>query len=402
VARAKEYHQKGDDAKSFAEADKAIKLNPQSAWAWCVRGEASNSLNNYQSAIDDCTKALQLDAKLGWAYTVRGVARGRARQVDQGIADLSEALRLDPGDTTALFNRAWFYSLKGDLDRAIADYDSLLKLRPGIANLYLERGKLHARKGDDVRARADFAEAVKRDKSLASKVPPSKPPAPALPALVWPAAELQAGKILAPDLSKTPPWLTDNFRNLASGLPKDASRGYLNGHYFLKVSGVDQVTAEIPMGRANPPNPRGAFACEVVGKVTGVGGRWGLEISDEGKPGVAVTIAAVGIVSLRTLSSKTRQLDPGTHPAIKKGVPGKGLRNRLLLVVRGRYLEVYVNNRAVPDPILLKKEIATPQIALLCRAQRARGAIAEFDSIIVKPAGSLPPLEKRGAKPREK
>jgi serine/threonine protein kinase len=234
---------------------------------------------------------------------------------------------------------------------------------------------------------------------------PPEPKRPMIPPLEWPAEALQAGTILAPDLRSVKPWLIDNFKNPSSGLPSDSSRGYRNGLYFLHARPRDQVTATLPMGRAMPPNPKGPFACEAIGRVTGLGGRWGLTVLDDGKPRFSVAIHVSGAVTFhKGATAEHRVLDPGKHPAINpKGAKGKGLPNRLLVVVHGRYTEVYVNNRAVCNPIRRVNSIAVPQVALFCAGGlRKAPATAEFESVAVAPADSLPSLESRGARPRSK
>jgi hypothetical protein len=222
--------------------------------------------------------------------------------------------------------------------------------------------------------------------------------------MAWPADALQAGTIVAPNLRGLKPWLSDTFKNRASGMPVDASRGYRNGLYFLHAAGGEQVAAPLPMDRATPPNPKGsAFACEVVGKVDGPAGRWGLTLIDDGTPRFSISIAVAGTLSFhKGGTGELRVLDPGKHPAIHKGAKSRGQANRLLLLIHERYVELYVNNQAVCHPFLLVKPIAVPQFALLCAAPRKRGATAELESVVVVPVPSLPSLESRGAKPTGK
>jgi hypothetical protein len=66
-------------------------------------------------------------------------------------------------------------------------------------------------------------------------------------------------------------------------------------------------------------------------------------------------------------------------------------------------VEVYVNGWAVCDPILLEKDIPAPHVALVCWNPTPRvGTTAEFQSVTLWSAASIPPLEKRGAIPKKK
>jgi serine/threonine protein kinase/Tfp pilus assembly protein PilF len=400
VGRAKDLYVKGDFAGAAAEAGKALRLRPRLASAFLLRAEANNNLRNWRESIADCTEALRLDPSLSWAYTVRGVARANADEMDAGIDDLTQAIRMDPNDSTAYFNRAHYHAQKGELDPALVDYDAYLKLRAGDANAYLSRGRLHLRKGDPARAKADFARAVKLDATLAAKVPDVPPPA-----LAWPAEPLRKGQWDAPDPGEAKPWLAADFTNKEGGLPTASDRGYRNGVYSLHVAGAEQTSAALPLNPADTKERGGAFVCEAVGKVIGPNGRWGLLIGQDGEDQLGVTLSVPGVLFGRIgPKGELKQLEPepGRHPAIRRGMKGLSGRNRLLIVVSGRYAEVYVNGKAACDPVVLEKELTNPQVGLLCAGFRAKGATAEFESVVVRPAGSLPPPEKRGAKPKGK
>jgi hypothetical protein len=201
------------------------------------------------------------------------------------------------------------------------------------------------------------------------------------------------------------PWFTANFKDPRTGMPVGDSRGYRNGVYFIQAGGNTRVVARVPLERGNPPRPSGPFACEVVGRVNGPFARWGLVISQDGKEQFSVRLAVAGVLNFRLgANGPPRQLEPepGKHPAIHKGAKGKGLPNRLLIVVQGRYLEIYVNGVTVCDPVLLDAEVTRPEVALMCGSPRPKGALAEFEGVVVGPADILPPLEKRGARPKGK
>jgi hypothetical protein len=90
---------------------------------------------------------------------------------------------------------------------------------------------------------------------------------------------------------------------------------------------------------------------------------------------------------------KKLEPEPGQHPAIKKGAR---TANTLLVMVRGRVLEVYVNGAAVCDPILLDWDMRAPQLWLV-GGRAAKVGIATFERVTVWPAKDILPVEKRGA-----
>ncbi|WP_375476369.1 tetratricopeptide repeat protein, partial [uncultured Nostoc sp.] len=52
--------------------DRAIQLDPKSAWAIANRGETYRSMERYAKALQDFDRAIQLDPKLDWAIALRG------------------------------------------------------------------------------------------------------------------------------------------------------------------------------------------------------------------------------------------------------------------------------------------------------------------------------------------
>jgi hypothetical protein len=151
--------------------------------------------------------------------------------------------------------------------------------------------------------------------------------------------------------------------------------------------------------QAPPGRPAYAgIACQVAGRVVTAQGRWGLAITDgppiPKSPRTMITLNNQGVLFVE--DNKSESQPTTTHPAIKKA----GGQNTLLVVVCGRYLEVYVNGVAVRDPLVLDRALSSPTLALAAASARRVAATAEFDSITVWPADSVPPPDQRGAVPR--
>src|SRR5262249_44514134 len=132
--------------------------------------------------------------------------------------------------------------------------------------------------------------------------------------------------------------------------------------------------------------------------------RWGLGISDPGDAGKApravITLGNTGLLHVDLWhvegeAAKHTTLEPLPHPALRNA-------KNLLVVLRGRQLEVYVNAVAVCDPILLDQEVRAPLLSLASANPTGKPISVEFESITVWPAKDIPPPEKRGAMPKEK
>jgi hypothetical protein len=224
-------------------------------------------------------------------------------------------------------------------------------------------------------------------------------------AYTWPADLLREGKVRAPDLSQVRPLLEDRFGDPASGLPAGpgpwGDRGYRNGGYFIEVPGRRVAFCRVPLRRAKPAPPGGAFACRLTGRARGPLGRWGLSLTDRDGPGegqrVNVSLGNPGLLRVGRGGRPFPGLQDVAHPAVKKG---PNVANTLLVVLRGRQLETYVNDVAVCDPVLLDHALPSPRLALLGAGATPQGAVAEFEGITVWPADTIPPLAQRGAIPK--
>jgi hypothetical protein len=171
-------------------------------------------------------------------------------------------------------------------------------------------------------------------------------------------------------------------------------RGYARGRYFLKAT-----------RRVNFLESHGGrftnFACEAVGRVRSPGPTaWGLALAhgarEDGRVAVWVTVGRGGVqISPNDLEAE----EADTHaeviasPALK---PAEEL-NRLLLVLRDRRLEVYVNGVSVGDPVPVAADL-TPAAVCLCARFGPRGGEVEFERLTVWPADGQPKPAAGGGK----
>jgi tetratricopeptide (TPR) repeat protein len=178
---------------AIASFSKAIKLDPAFASAYQKRGEsyidqqlASNQIdylsdsesrrkiNGYEAGIADLDKALKLDPNNAKAYRLRGSAYlylsvSRSEHINfedtkKAILDLDMALRLDPNDENAYQIRVNTSTLDGEWESAF--YDKAINLNPNDAASYGLRGIANAQKGEKGKALADFDKAIALDPKL--------------------------------------------------------------------------------------------------------------------------------------------------------------------------------------------------------------------------------------------
>jgi len=87
-----------------------------------VVADLTGDMGDLDKAIADYTQAIRLDPDLAEVYGVRGLAYSQKGDFDKAIADCNQAIRLGPDFAEAYTNRGVAYDNKGDLDKAFADW----------------------------------------------------------------------------------------------------------------------------------------------------------------------------------------------------------------------------------------------------------------------------------------
>ena len=146
---------------AISDYDKAIRLNPDYAFAYNNRGNAKEKLKQYFAAIADFDTAIRLNPDYADAYYARGNVKAKLKQYFAAIADYDTAIRLEPDDADAYYNRG---RAKTDLKQyaaAISDYDKAIRLKPDYARAYHNRGLAKALLDRTWEAKQDLGTALR-------------------------------------------------------------------------------------------------------------------------------------------------------------------------------------------------------------------------------------------------
>ncbi|MCY2987065.1 MAG: bifunctional serine/threonine-protein kinase/formylglycine-generating enzyme family protein [Planctomycetota bacterium] len=223
--------------------------------------------------------------------------------------------------------------------------------------------------------------------------PQSKPP------FAWPADALREGRITAPDLSKVKPRFDDDFADRRSGWQqgkRDPDKdgwsieyGYNKGKYFIQMP-----TAAGGGGVSNPLGKEHDYVVRAVGRLASPEAEnWHLSLETEDKiRNVAVWVRSNGKLDVEFRGegwSRSRPFPPFSHFALKQ----PEAFNALTVVVRDQTMELYVNDIAVCDPIVLEQSINPGVIWLGIGGDK--GARIEFERVSIWSAEALPTPEER-------
>ncbi len=125
---------------------------------------------------------------------------------------------------------------------------------------------------------------------------------------------------------------------------------------------------------------------------------WGLNLFNrELKRGITVAVHGDGTVEVSASPVEVEKfrgphVGPVSHRAIQSGKEW----NKLLVIARGRLVEIYVNNVAVCDPIIVDRDFM-PAVFALTAFGRDHGARIEFKEVMGWLADGLPMPQSRGA-----
>jgi tetratricopeptide (TPR) repeat protein len=137
-----------DKAKSMAEVERAIELNPNLPEAYSLRGRLAYLMSNLQEAEASFNKALQLDPNDFEALLWQGTLLRQEGQLQESEKNLSHALQLQPGDIRCRFQFARLRSDEGDdqtaaqlLEKLIQDAPEYTEAHRTLATIYFRLGR---------------------------------------------------------------------------------------------------------------------------------------------------------------------------------------------------------------------------------------------------------------------
>lgn len=144
-----------------ADVEQAIRLKPDLAEAYFLRGEVYFSKKEFRRSIPDYRKAIELKPDFGRAHLYLGDTYYALGQYAEAIAPYSKGIALEPKLPNGRLYRADAYYALKQYDKALADYDEAIRLKPDYALAYANRARLYRTLGNAAKASADEAAAAR-------------------------------------------------------------------------------------------------------------------------------------------------------------------------------------------------------------------------------------------------
>ncbi|MBV9301671.1 MAG: TonB family protein [Acidobacteriaceae bacterium] len=135
-------------AQAEADADDALKLQPDAVMALFLRGRAAYDNKEYQVALDAFDKVVHQAPDWAEAHRRRGLAKSRLGQHQLALEDYQKAIQLEPEFASAYNDLGWAYLDLGQLDSARANLDKAIELEPNLIVARENRAKLCAKQAD--------------------------------------------------------------------------------------------------------------------------------------------------------------------------------------------------------------------------------------------------------------
>lgn len=152
------------DAKKYATI--AIVLDPAEPMAYNDRADINLDLGNFKESVADADVALRLQPDSLESRITRGIALMNLNKLDQALADLNFVVKADPEFLDAYNYRSSVYLEMGDIQRAIADAKKALTLDVEWANSYNMLGNCYMKQKRYEDAKQMFATSVRLERKF--------------------------------------------------------------------------------------------------------------------------------------------------------------------------------------------------------------------------------------------
>lgn len=147
---------------ALREAEAAVRLGPETAIAYRVRGLVHAGREEHEKALDDLNQAVRLDPREAANLRTRGEYFAGRHQSERAFADYAVALEVDRHDAKTYLLRAMLHMEAANVDLAMKDFDAAILARPDLTALRGARGILRMYKKDYAGVVDDLGAALER------------------------------------------------------------------------------------------------------------------------------------------------------------------------------------------------------------------------------------------------
>jgi len=161
------YHELKQPDSAMYYIEKEIARQPESAWAYNIKGDINYQQDKYSLAIQDYSNAIALDPKVRTFYVDRADAYYYGGILDYAIKDFEEAYRLNNNKEYVIKRLGDCYYDLGNYEKAIAYCNQALKIDPEYLNAYMRIALSYTRQQKHTLAEETYQKGIKIDSTYA-------------------------------------------------------------------------------------------------------------------------------------------------------------------------------------------------------------------------------------------
>jgi tetratricopeptide (TPR) repeat protein len=150
------YYLLDEYTQSLSDLSEAIRLVPEEAIGWTVRGETNRRMKRYEEALTDLTRSIELKPDYEWNIASRGGIYQQMKRYEEALTDLTRAIELKPDYIWAIASRGETYRRLGHYEDALVDFNRAIALKSDYAWAIASRGETYRRLGHYENALVDF------------------------------------------------------------------------------------------------------------------------------------------------------------------------------------------------------------------------------------------------------
>lgn len=133
-----------DKVSSTDKENKNSVSNNKEAMNYYELGIEEGKKNNFKAAIENYKKAVKIDPNFAFAYDNMGISYRKLEQYDEAINAYEKSLKIDPKGLMPLQNIAVAYSHKKEYKKAIKSYEKLAEIESNNPEVFYGIGQMYA------------------------------------------------------------------------------------------------------------------------------------------------------------------------------------------------------------------------------------------------------------------
>ena len=157
----------GRDEESLVCFDKALAINPNSAYTWYCKGIALSNLGRDEESLVCFDKALAINPNSAYTWYCKGIALSNLGRDEESLVCFDKALAINPNSTNVWYWKGIALSRLGKHEESLVCFDKALAIDPNSAYTWHSKGIALSNLGRDEESLVYFDKALAIDRNSA-------------------------------------------------------------------------------------------------------------------------------------------------------------------------------------------------------------------------------------------